>query len=41
LPTFLMLKDGQVIGQIVGAVPRTKLEELVKKDLGAVAATAR
>ena len=33
LPTFLMLKDGQVIGQIVGAVPRAKLEDLMKKAL--------
>ena len=33
LPTFLMLKDGQVVGQIVGAVPRVKLEDLVKKGL--------
>jgi thioredoxin 1 len=35
LPTFLMFKDGRVVGQIVGAVPRAKLDDLVKKGLGA------
>jgi thioredoxin 1 len=33
MPTFLMLKEGKVVGQIVGAVPRAKLEELVKRAL--------
>jgi len=36
LPTFLLVKpglDGQVVGQIVGAVPRSRLEDLVKKAL--------
>ena len=33
LPTFLVLKGGQVVGQIVGAVPRSRLEDLVKKAL--------
>jgi thioredoxin 1 len=33
IPTLLMFKDGQVVGQVVGAVPRAKLEELVKKAL--------
>jgi len=33
LPTFLMFKGGQVVGQIVGAVPRSRLEDLVKKSL--------
>jgi len=34
LPTFLAFKDGKVVGQIVGAVPRSRLEDLVKKTLG-------
>jgi len=34
LPTFLVFKDGHVVGQIVGAVPRSRLEDLVKKSLG-------
>jgi len=33
LPTFLMFKQGRVVGQIVGAVPRGRLEDLVKKSL--------
>jgi thioredoxin 1 len=33
IPTLLMFKDGQVVGQVVGAVPRAKLEELIKKSL--------
>ena len=33
IPTLLMFKDGKVLGQIVGAVPRPKIEELVKKAL--------
>jgi len=33
LPTFLVFKAGAVVGQIVGAVPRSRLEELVKKSL--------
>jgi thioredoxin 1 len=33
IPTLLMFKDGQVVGQVVGAVPRAKLEELVKRAL--------
>jgi thioredoxin 1 len=35
LPTFLMFRDGRVVGQIVGAVSRAKLDELVKKSLPA------
>ena len=34
LPTFLMFKEGRVVGQIVGAVPRSRLEDLVAKSLG-------
>jgi thioredoxin 1 len=33
IPTLLMFKDGKVVGQIVGAVPRPKIEELLKKAL--------
>lgn len=33
IPTLLMFKDGKVVGQVVGAVPRAKLEEMVKKAL--------
>jgi thioredoxin 1 len=35
LPTFLMFKDGRVVGQIVGAVPRGRLEDLMQKALAA------
>jgi thioredoxin 1 len=34
IPTLLMFKGGQVVGQIVGAAPKTKIEEMVKKALG-------
>jgi thioredoxin 1 len=37
LPTFLVFKGGQVVGQIVGAVSRSRLEDLVKKSLEATA----
>jgi thioredoxin 1 len=33
IPTLLIFKEGKVVGQIVGAVPRAKLEDLVKKAL--------
>jgi thioredoxin 1 len=33
IPTLLMFKNGKVVGQIVGAVPKPKIEELVKKAL--------
>src|SRR4028119_689760 len=33
IPTLLMFKDGQVVGQLVGAVPRPKLEDMIKKAL--------
>jgi len=33
IPTLLMFKDGKVVGQVVGAVSRAKLEEMVKKAL--------
>jgi thioredoxin 1 len=34
MPTLLLFKDGQVVGQIIGAVPRAKIEALVAKALG-------
>jgi thioredoxin 1 len=33
IPTLLVFKGGEVVGQIVGAVPRSKLEDEVKKHL--------
>lgn len=33
IPTLLLFKGGRVIDTIVGAVPKTKLEESVKKAL--------
>ncbi len=33
IPTLLMFKGGSVVGQLVGAVPRPKIEELIKKAL--------
>jgi thioredoxin len=33
IPTLLLFKGGRVVDTIVGAVPRTKLEESVKKAL--------
>ena len=33
IPTLLMFKDGKVVQQIVGAVPRPKLEDMIKKAL--------
>jgi thioredoxin 1 len=33
IPTLLLFKKGQVAEQIVGAVPKAKLEQMVKKGL--------
>ena len=33
MPTLLLFKKGRVIGQIVGAVPRAKIEALVAQAL--------
>lgn len=33
IPTLIVFKGGKVVGQIVGAVPRAKIEELIKKAL--------
>jgi thioredoxin 1 len=34
LPTLLLFKDGQVVGQLVGAVSRGRIEALVARALG-------
>jgi thioredoxin 1 len=33
IPTLLIFKQGKVVGQIVGAVPRPKLEAEIKKHI--------
>jgi thioredoxin 1 len=33
IPTLLLFKDGKVVGQIIGAQPKAKIEELIKKGL--------
>ncbi len=33
IPTVILFKDGQVSDQIVGAVPKSKVEEMIKKAL--------
>ena len=33
IPTLILFKDGQVLDQVVGAVPRNQLEGLIKKAL--------
>ncbi len=33
IPTLLVFKGGEVVGQVVGAVPRSKLEEEIKKHI--------
>ncbi|MEZ4368941.1 MAG: thioredoxin [Kofleriaceae bacterium] len=33
IPTLLIFKGGQVVGQVVGAVPRSKLEAEIQKHL--------
>ena len=34
IPTLLIFKGGKVVGQVVGAVPRSKLEAEIQKHLG-------
>ena len=38
MPTLILFKGGQVVGQIVGAVPRAKIEALVARAVAASAA---
>ena len=33
IPTLLVFKGGKVVGQIVGAAPRSKIEDELKKHL--------
>jgi thioredoxin 1 len=33
IPTLLIFKGGTVVGQIVGNVPRAKIEDAIKKAL--------
>jgi thioredoxin 1 len=33
IPTMIMFKGGQIVEQVVGAVPKSQLENLVKKVL--------
>jgi len=33
IPTLLVFKEGKVVGQIVGAVPKARIEDMVKKAL--------
>ena len=33
IPTLILFKNGQVFDQIVGAVPKSKVEEMIKKAL--------
>jgi thioredoxin 1 len=34
MPTLMVLKDGRVVGQLVGAAPRAKIEALVTRAFG-------
>jgi thioredoxin 1 len=34
VPTLLLFKNGQVTGQLVGAVPRARIEDMITKALG-------
>lgn len=33
IPTLILFKDGKVVDQVVGAVPKNQLESLIKKAL--------
>jgi thioredoxin 1 len=34
IPTLLIFKGGKVVGQVIGAVPRSKLEAEIQKHVG-------
>ena len=34
IPTLILFKDGQVVDQVVGAVPKNQLEGMLKKAAG-------
>jgi thioredoxin 1 len=40
MPTLLLFKDGKPVGQIVGAVPRARIEALLARAVGEAAARA-
>jgi thioredoxin 1 len=33
IPTLILFKDGKMVDQVVGAVPKSQLEALIKKAL--------
>lgn len=33
IPTMLIFKDGKVVGQLVGAAPKSKIEAVIKKHV--------
>jgi thioredoxin 1 len=35
IPTILFFKDGELVDQVIGLVPRTQLEQLIQKHLAA------
>ena len=37
-PTLLLFRDGQLVDRIVGAVPRARIEAVLRQHLGATAA---
>jgi thioredoxin 1 len=34
IPTLILFKEGKVVDQLVGAVPKNQMENMVKKVLG-------
>jgi len=33
IPTVILIKDGKIVDQVVGAIPKSQLEALIKKAL--------